>query len=159
VTQNLVGEGEVLLMVMPGKKGFWSAVSACIILRRTYGTAFPARSVTKMSLSKTHPTSWSDLLHWAVQLLTVLVSAKYWWHQQDILSDIRYLFFIIQGNAVLQKMSTGLHCVRTLLYNPYSRSITESTKNKHESLLGYNAVQSRSRLMFQRCILPPSSGR
>jgi hypothetical protein len=32
-------------------------------------------------------------------------------------------------------------------------------KYEHDSLLGYNIILSRwSRLMFQRCVLPPSSG-
>jgi hypothetical protein len=48
VTQNLVREGEVILM--SGKK-FWNTVLACVLLRKNLRNGLPACSVTKIPLN------------------------------------------------------------------------------------------------------------
>jgi hypothetical protein len=50
LTQNSVGEGEVLGLLMRGKK-FRDAVPACVHLRRNFRNGFPALSITKIPLT------------------------------------------------------------------------------------------------------------
>jgi hypothetical protein len=57
MAQNLVREGEVLVILMPGKKGFWNAVMACILLRNNFQNSIPACSVTKLPLGILHKSS------------------------------------------------------------------------------------------------------
>jgi hypothetical protein len=52
VTQNSVGEGEVLVTSKPGKR-FRNAVPACVLLRKNVRNGVPTRSVTEVPLAIT----------------------------------------------------------------------------------------------------------